>query len=260
VKQTQTLFLHGGPGASAIPERELYGNSLPLIWWDQPRAEVLFAKPYQALLDDAAIQAETLIGGGAHKVNLVAHSFGAHLALHLAVLMPEKIGSIALIAPVFDVSDAIARLGEHVLPMAADPHRLIEALEQNRLQPNRFETFRTLVEEIWDVPGIPDVYWSPASGVRKKWFLEVIAREAWVDFNTFIVILKDFWETKPMNVKTTVAGPVNFVFGTHDVLVDATQEARNWLRYFPDATISQLDAGHYPHLEAPPELWLVTRS
>jgi pimeloyl-ACP methyl ester carboxylesterase len=164
------------------------------------------------------------------------------------------------LAPVFDVADAIVRLGEHALPMATDPNRLIEALQQNRAQHNRFDTFRTLVEEIWAVPGVPDVYWSPASGVRKKWFLEVIAREGWVDFNTFIVILKDFWDTKPMNVKTTVAGPVNIVFGSHDVLVDATQEAQNWLRFFPDATIKLTDAGHYPHLENPPELWLPLRS
>lgn len=260
MKQTKTLFLHGGPGSSAIPERELYGNSLPLLWWDQPRAEVLFARPYQALLDDAAIQTETLISRGADKVNLVAHSFGAHLALHLALLMPEKIGAIALIAPVFDVVDAIVRLGMHVVSRATDPRRLVKALEENRAQHSRFEAFQMLVEEIWAVPGLLDVYWSPASVERKKWFLEVIEREPWLDFNTFMVILKDFWETKPMHARATVQGPVNLVFGTHDVLVDAQQETQNWLRFFPDATISLLDAGHYVHLEAPPDLWLKTGS
>jgi len=68
VNQPTTLFLHGGPGLSAVAERELYGDSLDVHWWDQPHFEVLFVRPYQALLDDTLQLARRLTGTG--KVNL----------------------------------------------------------------------------------------------------------------------------------------------------------------------------------------------
>ncbi|MFL9908350.1 alpha/beta fold hydrolase [Paraburkholderia sp. RL17-337-BIB-A] len=259
MKQATTLFLHGGPGLSAIVERALYGETLPVVWWDQPRCEVLFARPYQALLDDVALEAEHLASRGGGKINLLAHSFGAHLALYLAMLMPERIGSITLLAPVFNPADALTRVGEHLTYLAPDRGSLRDALVSNREQ-NSFDSFWTLVERILEVPGFLDVYWGPESHERRRWFLSLIEREPWLDINTLRTILLDYWAGRALTVRTTVRGPVGLVFGVHDVLVDAAQEAVAWKRYFPQATSRQLNAGHFVHLETPPHLWLPGRT
>ncbi|WP_322059284.1 alpha/beta hydrolase [Paraburkholderia sp. J63] len=256
MKQATTLFLHGGPGLSAIVERELYGESLPLVWWDQPRTEVLFARPYQALLDDVVFKVEMLASQGGGTIDLVTHSFGAHLALHLAMVMPERLGAITLVAPVFDIADALMRLGERAASVSENPAGLLRAIALNRAQKNSFNALWTLFERICQVPGFLDMYWGPDAVERRQWFNALIEREAWLDFNACHVILKDFMETTPLRVQTTVRGPVNIVFGLHDVLVDPRREAQTWSRYFQNVTIQWLNAGHFVHLECPPELWL----
>jgi pimeloyl-ACP methyl ester carboxylesterase len=257
VRQSKTLFLHGGPGSSAAAERDLFGDSLPLVWWDQPRSEVLFARPYQALLDDVAFKAETLANQGDGMVRLVTHSFGAHLALHLAMVMPGRINSITMIAPVFNVADAIMRLGRRAASFAENPKRLLSAIEATHANQQHFDTFWSLVERLCEVPGVFELYWGPGTEELQNWFISLSERGPWLDLNTCKVILQDFWATKALRVQTTVRGPVNIVFGLHDVLVDVKREARNWSRYFPNLTVYHLSTGHFVHLESSPDLWLL---
>ncbi|MBS6363149.1 alpha/beta hydrolase [Burkholderia sp.] len=254
MNQPTTLFLHGGPGLSAIVERELYGNSLDIHWWDQPHFEVLFAKPYQALLDDTLLQARRLAGQG--KVNLLAHSFGARIALDLATRMPTCIGTVTLLAPTFDVAEALARLAEHLAPTAPNPARLLSVAHRAKRPGTSFADVWTLVEAIRDVPDFLSAYWGAGSEERRLWFYDVIATKPWVDFNTCKVILEDFWKTPTLNIQTVVTGPVTLVLGTQDVLVDAPTAEHAWRRYFPRATTRLLNAGHFMHLEKLPSEWL----
>ena len=54
-KPINTLFLHGGPGLHCAMEREWFGDSLPVSWWDQP-AVAGNPAPFHALLSHAARQ------------------------------------------------------------------------------------------------------------------------------------------------------------------------------------------------------------
>jgi len=194
VNQATTLFLHGGPGLSAVVERELYGDSLDVHWWDQPHFEVLFARPYQALLNDTVLLAKRLAGNG--TVNLLAHSFGARIALDVARRMSNRIGAVTLIAPTFDVTDGLARLAEHLAPGAPNPTRLLAAASRAKLPGATFAEVWLLVEAVCEVPDFLNAYWGPDADGRRRWFFDVIAKRPWVDLNTCKVILEDFWKAQ----------------------------------------------------------------
>lgn len=251
-----TLFLHGGPGLSAVAERELHGDSLDVLWWDQPHFEVLFARPYQALLDDAVLQAERLADSGGRKVNLLAHSFGAHLALHLAMQMPSRIGAITLMAPSINVTSAFVRLAERVATFSAQPDKLLATKHRAEQPGASFGDVWALARAICEVPDFLNVYWGPDAGDRQRWFFELIATKPWADLNTCQVILEDFWTQPALDQPISFAGPVTLVFGHHDALVDAAAEEARWKRYFPQAQTRVVNAGHFIQLETPPAFWM----
>ncbi len=256
MKSTPTLFLHGGPGLSAIAERALYANSLPVHWWDQPRSAVLFARPYQALLDEVVFEAQRLVASTDGKINLLAHSFGARLALHLATVMPTRIEAVSLIAPVFDVADAFVRLGERLAMTEARADRLFDAITRCRDDRKSFEAFWCLVEAICDIPQFLDAYWGPHSELRRRWFYQTVIGQSWADLNTCEVVLRDFWNSPELSAAIDFTGPVKLIFGKHDVLVDPSSDAHRWSRHFPRATISCVDTGHFVQLEMAPETWM----
>ena len=45
------LFLHGGPGLHAAVERAWFGDSLPVLWWDQPAVAADDPAPFLMLAD-----------------------------------------------------------------------------------------------------------------------------------------------------------------------------------------------------------------
>jgi pimeloyl-ACP methyl ester carboxylesterase len=79
-----------------------------VYWWDQPRSVVLFANPFNELVDLA--EEELLRLADRRRTPVRLHSFGAVLALHLAMRQPEAICTIVLLAPVSHVGNAFARL------------------------------------------------------------------------------------------------------------------------------------------------------
>lgn len=256
MKRPATLFLHGGPGLSSIAEGAWYGDSLDVHWWDQPRFDASSKRPYRALLDDAERQAQVLINLTDNKINLLAHSFGARLALHLAVLMPDRIGAITLMAPAFNVADAFVRLAECVDAFAPDPDRLRTAAGRARQQDASFADVWSLIEAVSEVPTFLNAYWGADSDEQRQRFYALIAEKPWADFNTCKVILKDFWSTSAVDVQPSVTAPVKLLFGVHDVLVDANTEERIWLRYFPHATTQRVNSGHCVQFETPPTVWM----
>ena len=48
------LYLHGGPGLNCAVERAWFGDTYPILWWDQPRFPADAENAYQATLDAAA--------------------------------------------------------------------------------------------------------------------------------------------------------------------------------------------------------------
>ncbi|MBS0337665.1 MAG: alpha/beta hydrolase, partial [Proteobacteria bacterium] len=70
------LYLHAGPGLSAAMERQWFGTTLPVHWWDQPVAAAADAQPYRSLLDAARAELVRLADTAGRPVDVIAHSFG----------------------------------------------------------------------------------------------------------------------------------------------------------------------------------------
>jgi pimeloyl-ACP methyl ester carboxylesterase len=250
-----TLFLHGGPGLSAIPERELYGDKLPICWWDQPRSVVRVAHPFKGLVDAAEEQARRLTQESHEKVDLLAHSFGAVIALYLASRIPEKIASITLLAPTYDLVDVFIRIGQVVAKIADTPEGLQKAVSELIANPGDFSRFWQTALELLAVPRFIETYWSSHAMDKRLWFTELMESQPLFDVAAFEAIVKDYWELPPLPTIRGFTGPVKLIFGDVDPCVEPAKAIQTWSHYFPGATYNTLRSGHFVQLECRPEEW-----
>jgi pimeloyl-ACP methyl ester carboxylesterase len=247
------LFLHGGPGLSAIGERIVYGESLPISWWDQPHAVAAASRPFLALLDAASEKALAVAEGG--KVHLIAHSFGAVLAHRLSLRMPERIASLTLLAPAADLADVFIRLAAFLTPLLDDPPPLARA--SGRLQSSRrdFATARELMDIIFSAPQFLNAYWSPWAKARQEWHAALMQSEPVFDPEAFFAIAADAWrELGPLAV-SDFNGRVDIVYGSADVLVDPATTLPMWQSAFSHVTSRTIRSGHMIPFECAPEEW-----
>lgn len=250
-----TLFLHGGPGLSAIAESELYGQTLPIHWWDQPRSVVLFSRPFAELVDAAEDEVSMLAESQGHPVDVIAHSFGAHLALHLVTRAPQHVRKLWLLAPVYDLGAAFVRLGTRLLEIAPTSGPLLAALEEFKASSDHVR-FSRLASQVTSFANFFDLYWSPTADARRRWYLDLVAHQNVVDPRAFEVIVQDFWAAQqPSPPLLADVEPVQLVFGRQDPLIDIDAERQTWMQFFPHAQCAEVDAGHFIHLELPATRW-----
>lgn len=250
-----TLFLHGGPGLSSIAERDLYGHTLPIHWWDQPRSVVLFARPFDALVEAAEDEIRMLADTTGRPVDLLAHSFGAHLALRLIARVPAHVGKLWLLAPVYDIGDAFVRLATRLLTRSPSSEPLLAALEEFKATGD-YARFARLAAQVTSFANLFELYWSAGTNARSRWYLDLLARQNIVDPNAFEVIVRDFWaDPLPPLAPVPSVQKVQLVFGREDPLIDLNAERRIWTQLFPPAQCIELDTGHFVHLEAPASRW-----
>ncbi|WP_167760284.1 alpha/beta fold hydrolase [Paraburkholderia pallida] len=250
-----TLFLHGGPGLSSIAERDLYGHTLPIHWWDQPRSVVLFARPFGALVEAAEDEIRMLADTTGGPIDLLAHSFGAHLALRLIARVPAHVGKLWLLAPVYDIGDAFVRLATRLLTLSPASEPLLAALAEFKATSD-YARFARLAVQVTSFANLFELYWGAGANTRRRWYLDLLARQNLVDPSAFEVIVRDFW-ADPVPPLDPVAGAqkVQLVFGREDPLVDLDAERHTWMQLFPHAQYVELDTGHFVHLEAPASRW-----
>lgn len=248
-----SLFLHGGPGLSGIGERSVYGQRLPICWWDQPHAVVAASRPFLALLDAASEEALAVAGGG--KLHLIGHSFGALLAHRLSLRMPERIASLTLLAPAADLADVFIRLASFMIPVVDDPAPLTEARARLQLVPRDFAAARAVLDIVFAAPRFLEAYWSPWAKARHDWYADLMKNAPVFDPEAFFAIAADAWrELGPLN-RSAFDGPVDVIYGSADVLVDAATTLPMWQRAFRHVASRTVRSGHMIQFECPPEEW-----
>lgn len=253
---TPTLFLHGGPGLSAIGERLVHGTSLPIDWWDQPRTVTAAPRPFYALVEAAAERAAAMAASSAGgKVHLVGHSFGAVLAHRLSLRMPERIAAITLLAPTHDLADVFVRLASHVTQFVNDPAPLDEAIARLLAAPRDFAAAQALFGLVFTVPDFLTAYWSPWADDRRAWFGDLMKKEPVFDGAAFDAIAGDAWADLGPRAVSGFAGPIDIVYGDADVLVDAPASLPIWQGAFRQVTSRVVHAGHMIQLESPAAAW-----
>ncbi|PTB20128.1 hypothetical protein C9I57_13555 [Trinickia symbiotica] len=216
---------------------------------------VLFAHPFGELVEMATDLIAERARQYGQPVGLIANSFGAHVALRVAARIPERIHALTLLAPVFDVVDGLARVARRVVDRLPHSESLVRALDLLSAQPYNRDCFWLLVDELMATPNFLRVYFSARADAQYAEFAGLMAREALFDVSAFRTILQDFWNAPALEGPPRVECPVEIVFGREDVLTDSASESNVWAAFFPHAKIRHVDAGHFVHLELPPEQW-----
>jgi pimeloyl-ACP methyl ester carboxylesterase len=215
----------------------------------------LFANPFSELTDLAEDELLRLADHRQAPVRLLAHSFGALVALHLAVRQPEIIGAVVLLAPVCNVGNAFARLALRLSERSRDRSRLLAARERYLYSSDGFEAFWGLAQVILTTPDFVDAYWAPRSIEQCGAFKAMLKNEPLFDIATFETVTQEVFHLPLLNATTRIDGPVSVVFGRYDPLVVHDIESSIWTDYFPTATVSVLETGHFIQLEADPSDW-----
>ena len=250
-----TFYLHGGPGLSAIAERQRLDASLAIYWWDQPRPAHGRPRPFVDLVDAAEAEFTRRASEAGGKLALLANSFGSHITLRLARRVPQYISSITLLSPVHDMEDAFIRRARQLAKNSARSSVLLAAANALGAQPGNRNRFWELTEVILGTPGFADLYWSPQAVEQCQWFGASLGDPAMFDFNAFQATLNDFFDEPDVGGPADFTGPVSIVFGMHDALMDPEIEGKVWKKYFPQALVSVVDAGHFIHMELPADCW-----
>ena len=248
-----SLFLHGGPGLSAIGERIVYGQTLPISWWDQPHSVAAASRPFLALLDAAGEKALTVAEGG--KVHLIGHSFGAVLAHRLSLRMPERIASLTLLAPAADLADVFIRLAAFMTPILEDPVPLAQASARLQSKRRDFAAAREVKDIIFSAPQFLSAYWSTWAKDRQEWYGNLMQSEPVFDPDAFFSIAADAWQELGPPAVSAFDGPVNIIYGSADVLVDSATTLPMWQSAFTHVASRTVRSGHMIQFECEPEEW-----
>jgi pimeloyl-ACP methyl ester carboxylesterase len=248
----QVLFLHGGPGLSAVLERQRFGDTLPVQWWDQPHVDSDVSAPFERLVDAAESELGRLFDARQKPVALLANSFGVRLALALIERVPGKIGSLDILGGTLDMRMAFVRLAQRISEVNRDAGlKAVSVLAEER---GDSESLWALIGKLFTVANLLDFYWGPGAQEQCESMKALAASGALVHAATFQSVLADFIERKPA-APPTFSGSVRILIGRFDPYARADDDGL-WRAVFPPAAVEFVEAGHFPHLELPPEIWM----
>lgn len=246
------LFLHGGPGLSAALERQRFGKSLPVHWWDQPHVEADVVEPFEWLVGAAEKELGRLVEVQQKPVAVLANSFGVHLALALIERVPERIASLDIVGGVLGMRTAFVRLAQRISEVNRDAN--LKAVSDCAEETRDSESLWVLIEKLFTVANLLDFYWGPRAQEQCESMKALAASGALVHAATFQAVLGDFLERKPPP-PPAFGGSVRVLIGRFDPYARA-DDGQLWRAVLPQASVEFVDAGHFPHLELPVEIWM----
>jgi pimeloyl-ACP methyl ester carboxylesterase len=239
------LVLHGGPGLSdysAAVAWALATKGLRALRYQQRGvAPSLTGGPYDVethVADAIAV----LDAHGIERAVLVGHSWGGHLAFHVAVAHPERVAALIAIGTLGAVGDGgwasmgetmLARL-ERISPTAAARGRALEELEA----PTDEEALESL-RLFWPTYFADSDKAVPMPPLR----LDAASHVA-----TAASIMEHFERGTLKQGLPRFDAPFALIHGVHDPL--PLMEVRRTAALVPHAIVEELpDAGHFPWIE-----------
>jgi pimeloyl-ACP methyl ester carboxylesterase len=259
---TGTVLLHGAAGSwstwtpllDAARARGVEFTDLVIVdlpgWGDVPLPDRPLRNGRDSRTVDAYARAVTDVmrAFGYLEWNVVGHSLGGFLALHVASIEPVRTRSVGLVSPTtFAVASAAAHpvrrfstlpaysalLG--VMAAGAPLRKAVGALLRGL---DRVHLLRPIVAPLFAHPSlVPDSV------------IEALAREVRPD--AFVVASRQAGAYDPVENWSRIICPVRSVRGERDAFVTAGDD-RMLVLTVPGATASVLPAtGHFGHIEAP---------
>lgn len=246
------FYLHGGPGLGPVFERARYPDASHVHWWHQPLAKPCAERPYLDLLEATLIEFRRAAAEAGQPLTVMASSFGAHLAVHLARHAPELIKDIVLLAPTFNPEQAALRLARRAFRVHTDhPNagKLATALAMYEDDPGR-PRFWDVFGALSQLPDVTDLYFGPNGGAEAaRSFSELIQQPGAFDGPTSVATSDDFSAQDHTPARSAFGGPVSVLFGAYDSMIDAEHDRTVWEIIFPQAAFFKVETGHFPLLE-----------
>ena len=252
-ESSRVLFLHGGPGLNAELERRRFGTSLPVHWWDQPHVSAEESAPYDHLVNAALEELHRLSRANGAPIDLLANSFGAHLALELIEQAPAKVGHVSIVGGILDVRTAFVRLGRCVAEK--NQHQDLAAASLRADQSDDSTSLWGLIECLFSVANLLDFYWSPTATEQRDAMKQLAAEGALLHVPTYQTVLTDFLARNSPRESSEWHGAANVWIGRYDPYA-SPEDIEAWQKVFPRASVQFVDAGHFLHLELPRSVWL----
>jgi pimeloyl-ACP methyl ester carboxylesterase len=250
---SRVLFLHGGPGLNAELERRKFGSSLPVHWWDQPRVNADHSESYDRLVKSAIDELHRLSSLVDGPIALLASSFGTHLALALINEAPSQVGNVGFVGGILDMRTALCRLGGQVARANLDSD--LAALSLRAGENSESLALWDLIESLFRVPNLLDFYWSPTATAGRDAMKALASQGNLLHVPTYQAVLRDFLTRKGPTDSTQWKGSASVWIGRHDPYA-LPSDAEAWEAALPHASVRFVDAGHFPHLELPPSVWM----
>jgi pimeloyl-ACP methyl ester carboxylesterase len=248
--RNKSLYLHMGPGMNAEPEKSVFSQENPhIVFWNQPAIQS-GDSAFAELASQAKKQIETLAAANTEskKINLIAHCFGASLALECLKTHGDFIEECQFIAPTFCMNDFLLSL----LQAMADAHHTDPALKlkirhylQKPYSPGLFwEGYDLVMQD----PAFSRCYW--ISPEKQKFYMSHTQNLAF-DEMTFKNVVSSFLKLKSESSPSPFLGKVGFFIGSTDPIMKNSQLINNVKSQFVNSYIRTFDnTGHFPHFES----------
>lgn len=245
------LFLHGGPGLSAVVERQWFGPDVDLEWWDQPSVAAGDPAPLVSLVEAAKDRLLELHRRQRRRIDVVSHSVGAILAVLLLREVPELIWRVTLINPTFDLRQAFLGIARRAVGEGTATPEVSAFVHEAR--PANVDPVELAVA-LSAVPGRFDMYWSPSSAAAKARYLEMAPSGPPVDFESFSRIAAAMQTQAPALLGVQSDVPVLAIVGASDPMMPG--DVNSYVRQrVPLASVAVVDAGHMAPFEQPALAW-----
>ncbi len=255
--KNKALFLHGGPGLHSAVERAWFGDTLPILWWDQPSVAG-DSTPLASMVANAGQQLKVMADSSGEKVDLIAHSFGGQIAVGLAREYPALISSITLLGCPHDRFSFFFLFARRILDAGNEQSGLRDALAavNERCDESRFFA---LIGAMYPNGALPDIYFGPNSAEVRGRYFAMFGKAPPMDMATFFSVMQESLRTTTSTEPAEFGGRVEIMMGKDDPLLDLNEEKRKWLGVFPQAEFMLVDAGHFLQFELPPTVWFRQR-
>jgi proline iminopeptidase len=244
-KGVPALLLHGGPGLSDYTEgcaAEFHDIFTIVRYTQRGTLPSTTEGPYsvESHMTDALAVLDAF---EQERGWVIGHSWGGHLALHLAVAHPERLLGVICIDPLGATNDVLPQFGENLTRNLDDEQRARRAEIDERAEAGEATEEESLeaLEMIWP-------YYFAEPDAAAPFAIEHIGVDCSRD--TFASIIQHFEAGTLQEGLRKVKLPVLFVHGMNDPLPISTSiETRKLIRGSKIARIPR--CGHLPWLEQP---------
>lgn len=235
------LYLQGGPGINCAVERAWFGDTCPVLWWDQPRFPANADNAYQATLNAAVEKLAELVARQGQPIHVIGWSFGARLALDLAHRHPEAIGALTLLAPTFCLETSFDRLARHLRTQ-----NLIDEAPKAATVAHAGDhtSFMRQAMALLSLPDLFSHYWAPASHTLFERHAARTSRADWFDLPTFTAVTREVIQHKPRPLPRGQVSQIRILTGRHDPYFDPESGVAFWKGLLPGSSIQIVDGSH----------------